>query len=139
MVIPFSFILAVLTSGCIMVAQFQTYAAYILLHCDTILEFYDAVCWRCLRWKCHMGQSKACDQICSWITDNNPGTFVAFGDGQFSSSSCEHTPMPVKGLYKELKKRLGRQVQLVDEYRTSIMCPNVLSIWMGDHNSGHSK
>ena len=114
--------LAVPTSGCTTIAEFQTYATYVLLHRDAILEFYGAVRWRRLRWKCHMGRSKAYDQVCKRITADDPETFVAFGDGHFSSSSRGHAPAPVKGLYKELKRRLGRNVRLVDEYKTSIMC-----------------
>ena len=45
---------------------------------------------------------------------------VAFGDGAFSSSSRGHPPGPVKGLYRELKRR-GR-VRHVDEFRTSVVC-----------------
>ncbi|CAG8730214.1 9394_t:CDS:2, partial [Gigaspora rosea] len=38
------------------------------------------------------------------------------------SFQVAHVSGPIKGLYRELKRRLGKRVRLVDEYRTSIIC-----------------
>ncbi|RIB06869.1 hypothetical protein C2G38_2046461 [Gigaspora rosea] len=67
-------------------------------------------------------RNKAYDKICERITKKNPRTIVAYGDGKFSSCSKGHVSGPIKGLYRELKRRLGKRVRLVDEYRTSIIC-----------------
>ncbi|RIB27796.1 hypothetical protein C2G38_2137639 [Gigaspora rosea] len=41
---------------------------------------------------------------------------------EMGSFQVAHVSGPIKGLYRELKRRLGKRVRLVDEYRTSIIC-----------------
>ena len=99
---------------------YRAYLQYVLEHAERILEFYGKDRWSRLRWKSFMGKQKGYDVVCKRITDGNPTTLVAFGDAMFPSSSRGHAASPVKGLYKELKRRC--RVIKVDEFRTSQFC-----------------
>ncbi|CAG8834350.1 19605_t:CDS:1, partial [Racocetra persica] len=37
--------------------------------------------WRCLHWKSYINHAQTYDKLCKRITNNNPNTIGAFGDG----------------------------------------------------------
>ncbi|CAG8627414.1 28884_t:CDS:2, partial [Racocetra persica] len=106
------------TPSCSSITSYNNYLVYVLQHMRTLIEFYGARRWLRMRWKSYINRNKAYNKLCERITNKNPRTIVAYGDGKFSSCSKGHVSGPIKGLYKELRRRLGRRVRLVDEYRT---------------------
>ncbi|CAG8800208.1 36029_t:CDS:2, partial [Racocetra persica] len=50
-----------------------------------------------------------------------------------------HATGPVKGLYYELRRKLGQKVWLIDEYQTSIVCSKCNKRWMNHHDIDNSK
>jgi hypothetical protein len=102
------------------VVHFQTYLQYVLLHKDTLLDFYGERKWRKLKWRAYTCKQRAFNEICNRITRGDSNTVVAYGNGGFSSSSRGHASAPVKQLYQQLRRRC--RVRLMDEHRSSIVC-----------------
>lgn len=110
--------------------QFEEHLRYTLLHQRTIIGFYLPMKWRQLNWKTSIKRQKAYDRIVLLLTgapnfkrkhqNRIRETIVAYGGGQFSSTSPGYAPTPVKGLFERLKKSCF--VRKVPEYRTTKTC-----------------
>lgn len=88
---------------------------------DQMLKFFGSPRQRGLKFYTYGLTQKALITAGNQITLGNPNTVVAFGDGQFSSTSRGHPPGPVKKLFKFMKANFPN-VRKVWEHRTSIVC-----------------
>ncbi|KAI8820522.1 uncharacterized protein EV422DRAFT_567950 [Fimicolochytrium jonesii] len=102
------------------VVSFCRHLHHALKHMLTLIDFYGQRRWKRLRWKSHIAKEKAWDVLVKRITQNNPRTIVAFGNGQFALNSRGHASTPTKALGQRLRGKC--RLRKIDEYRTSVTC-----------------
>jgi hypothetical protein len=110
------------TPCCWDLIEYRDYLSYMLQHRDELLQFYGERRVRNLRFKTYQKKQKAYDEITGHITQNDPDAIVAFGSAQFDHASRGHPALPRKGLFKELRKRLGRRCRYSSERYSSCTC-----------------
>jgi transposase len=99
---------------------FRSYLQFALRNMTMMIQFFNAVRWKRLRWKAYIAKEKAWDTLVKRITFNDPRTIVALGDGKFAHNSRGHPTTPTKQLRKRLRGKC--RLRMVDEWRTSIEC-----------------
>ena len=99
---------------------YEQLIVHVLKSLDTVAAFYGSWRARKLRWHTHMCEQRGFDQLICEITEGDPTTVVAYGDGSFSGSWAGTEPTPTT----KFQKRLGRRcwLHMVDEFRTSKLC-----------------
>jgi hypothetical protein len=101
-------------------AIFLVHLRYALFYRDRLCTFYGAQRWLRLRWKSHIAKEKTWEIMIRRITNGDPRTIVALGDGDFAHNSPGHPSMPTKAWRQRLRGRC--RLRMIDEYRTSIVC-----------------
>ncbi|KAI3660383.1 hypothetical protein MP638_005397 [Amoeboaphelidium occidentale] len=122
------------------VSDLHNHFFYLFAHLNLWLDFYGSRQWRQLRKRSSIKRQQALDLIVNRIIGKTErkcylghkganakhsrsynNVFVAFGGGQFSSTSRGHHPIPRRSLINALKQR-KIPMRLVDEFRTSMLC-----------------
>jgi transposase len=122
------------------VSDLHNHFFYLFAHLNLWFEFFGSRQWRQLRKRSSIKRQQALDLIVNRIigkaerkcylghkganakqSRSYNNVFVAFGGGQFSSSSRGHHPIPRRSLINALKQR-KIPMRLVDEFRTSMLC-----------------
>ncbi|KAI3656438.1 hypothetical protein MP638_007341 [Amoeboaphelidium occidentale] len=122
------------------VSDLHNHFFYLFAHLNLWLDFYGSRQWRQLRKRSSIKRQQAHDLIVNRIIGKTErkcylghkgvnakqsrlynNVFVAFGGGQFSSTSRGHHPIPRRSLINALKQR-KIPMRLVDEFRTSMLC-----------------
>ncbi|KAI3657916.1 hypothetical protein MP638_003553 [Amoeboaphelidium occidentale] len=122
------------------VSDLHNHFFYLFAHLNLWFDFYGSRQWRQLRKRSSIKRQQALDLIVNRIigkverkcylghkgvnakqSRSYNNVFVAFGGGQFSSTSRGHHPIPRRSLINALKQR-KIPMRLVDEFRTSMLC-----------------
>ena len=113
------------------VANGQIYLAYFLGGMMTAIDFYGLKRWRRTRWKTQIAQQRTFDKMCKAIRgDTAVERAIAFEDGNVNLARGR-PKVPVKGLFRELRRRYGKYVRKLDKDYTSQMC-SLCDGWFGD-------
>jgi hypothetical protein len=114
-----------------------TYLEYFLSAMGNAIDFYGLKKWRRLRWKTEIATQKTIDAMCKTIRgDTAVPRAISFGNGNVNMARGR-PKVPVKRLFKSLRKLYGRYVRKMSERYSSQMC-SLCDGWFGDNQRIYS-